>query len=194
MKLSIITPYYNKATPDGLIKHFTSVADAVDKPILLYNVPSRTGVDIPIEVYQKLSEHENIVGVKEAGGNISAVASLAAACGDKLSIYSGNDDQILPILSLGGLGVVSVISNIVPRETQMMCDAFFSSNISVAQRKQLYLMDLIKTVFCEVNPIPVKYAMSLMNLCLGETRLPLTAPSESSKLRIFEALKKYGII
>ena len=192
--LLVITPYYNKASSDGLIKHFTSIADSVNKPILLYNVPSRTGVNIPLEVYQKLSEHENIVGVKEAGGNISSIASLAATCGDKLYIYSGNDDQILPILSLGGLGVVSVVSNIVPRETQSLCDAFFASNVSAAKRKQLYLMDLINTVFCEVNPIPVKYAMSLMNLCSGEMRLPLTAPTEKSKIRIFETLKKYELI
>ncbi len=192
--LLVITPYYNKATPDGLVKHFTSIADSVNKPILLYNVPSRTGVNIPIEVYQKLADHENIVGVKEASGNISAIAVLAAKCGDKLSIYSGNDDQILPILSLGGLGVVSVVSNIVPEETQSLCDLFFSSSISSAQRKQLHLIDLINAVFCEVNPIPVKYAMNLMNLCSGEIRLPLTAPAENSKIKIFETLKKYDLI
>ncbi len=192
--LLVITPYYNKATPDGLIKHFTSIADAVSKPLLLYNVPSRTGINISLDVYRKLADHENIVGVKEASGNISDIAALAATCGDKLAIYSGNDDQVLPILSLGGSGVVSVVSNIMPREVQALCEAYFSSNTLLALEKQLYLINMINTLFCEVNPIPVKYAMSLMNLCSGEIRLPLTAPTEKSKIRIFDALKKYEII
>ena len=192
--LLVITPYYNKATPDGLIKHFFRIADSVTRPIILYNVPSRTGVNIPIEVYEKLSEHENIVGVKEASGNISAVASLASTCGEKLAIYSGNDDQILPILSLGGYGVISVVSNIVPSLVQELCMDFFSLNIDSAIRKQIGLIDLINAAFCEVNPIPIKYAMSLMGLCSGEMRLPLTEPTEHSKSKISSVMRKYGLI
>ena len=192
--LLVIAPYYNKSSPEGLVKHFTAIADSVNKPLLLYNVPSRTGVNIPLSVYCKLSDHENIVGVKEASGNISEIASLASACGNKLAIYSGNDDQILPVLSLGGSGVVSVVSNVMPKEVSSLCDAYFSSNVVAARQKQLYLMDLINTAFCEVNPIPIKYAMSLMKLCSGEMRLPLIPPSENSKIRIYECLKKYELI
>jgi 4-hydroxy-tetrahydrodipicolinate synthase len=192
--LLVITPYYNKATPDGLIKHFTCIADSVTRPMLLYNVPSRTGVSIPLSVYASLASHENIVGVKEASGNISEISNLASSMGDDFAIYSGNDDMILPVLSLGGMGVVSVASNILPKEVQSLCDAYFNSEILSARRKQMYLSELISVLFCEVNPIPVKYASMLMNLCRGEMRLPLTPPTEKSKIRIFETLKKYELI
>lgn len=192
--LLVITPYYNKSSPDGLIKHFIAIADSITKPLLLYNVPSRTGVSIPLNVYRSLADHKNISGVKEASGNIAEITALVAACGDKLSIYSGNDDQILPILSLGGCGVISVVSNIVPKEVASLCNSYFSGNISDARHKQLSLLELINTMFCEVNPIPVKYAMTLMRLCSGEIRLPLVPPCESSKIRIFECLKKYKLI
>lgn len=192
--LLIITPYYNKATPDGLIKHFTAIADSLDKPVILYNVPSRTGVNIPIGVYKALADHKNIVGVKEASGNISNIALLLSECGDKLAVYSGNDDQILPILSLGGSGVVSVVSNIIPKETKKICDAFFEGDIYIARQMQLKLLDIINAMFIEVNPIPVKYAMSLMNLCTGEARLPLTSPSKESKIKINQILRDYNLI
>ena len=192
--LLVITPYYNKATPDGLIKHFSAIADSVNKPIILYNVPSRTGVSIPLNVYKALANHENIAGVKEASGIFSEIAMLSASCGDKYAIYSGNDDQTLPILSLGGSGVISVVSNIIPREMSALCKLYFDGDCVSAQKKQLSLIELINVVFCEVNPIPIKYAMSLAKLCSGEIRLPLTAPTDGSKDRIFECLKKYELI
>ena len=192
--LLIITPYYNKATPEGLINHFTAVADSVDKPIILYNVPSRTGVNIPIEVYKVLANHKNIVGVKEASGNLSSIALLLLECGEKLAVYSGNDDQILPILALGGSGVISVVSNIMPEETQNLCSSFFGGDIKSARKIQLELINIISVLFCEVNPIPLKYAMSIMNLCTGEVRLPLTAPNETSKTKIRETLRRYDLI
>lgn len=192
--LLIITPYYNKASIEGLINHFTSIADSVDKPIILYNVPSRTGVNIPIEVYKALANHKNIMGVKEASGNLSSIALLLSECGEKLAVYSGNDDQILPILALGGSGVVSVVSNIMPTETQKLCDSFFSGNIELARKIQFQLMNMINALFCEVNPIPLKYAMSIIGLCSGEVRLPLTSPSEKSKAKIFETLSRYNLI
>lgn len=192
--LLIITPYYNKATPDGLINHFTKIADSVKKPIIMYNVPARTGVSIPLEVYKVLSDHENIVGVKEASGNLSGIASLLAECGDKLAVYSGNDDQTLPILALGGSGVVSVVSNILPHKMQDLCNRFFERDIDSACEIQLQLLDIINAMFCEVNPIPIKYAMSLMSLCSDELRLPLTVPCEKSKAKIREILKCYNLI
>jgi len=192
--LLVVTPYYNKATDEGLIRHYTEIADASEKPILLYNVPSRTGVTIPLSVYSKLSYHDNIVGVKEASGSFSAIASLFAECGDRYDIYSGNDDQILPILSLGGAGVVSVVSNVMPKETQAICDNYFSKDTESAKKSQLSLCDIISVLFCEVNPVPVKYALSLMGLCEAEMRLPLCPPSEYSKEKINRTLKRYGII
>lgn len=192
--LLVVTPYYNKANNDGLVRHFSSVADSSSKPIILYNVPSRTGVNISSETYLKLSEHKNILAVKEAGGNLSELARTMSLCYGKMSFYSGNDDQILPVLSLGGEGVISVVSNVLPKETQNICRSFFSGDINGARKFQLQLLDLICVLFCEVNPIPVKYAMSLMGMCSPEVRLPLAEPSVESKKKICETLKKYGMI
>ena len=192
--LLIVTPYYNKASEEGLVSHFSAIADASEKPILLYNVPSRTGVNIPLSVYSKLADHENIIGVKEASGNLSAIASLISECGDRLDVYSGNDDQILPILSIGGLGVVSVVSNILPKETQEICGHYFSNDTALAKKAQLDLLELISALFCEVNPIPLKYALKLMGICEGDVRLPLCEPSEASKKKIESTLKKYNLI
>lgn len=192
--LLVVTPYYNKASDDGLIAHFSSIADVSDKPIILYNVPSRTGVNISLPVYKRLSEHENIVAVKEASGNLSAIASIARECENKLDIYSGNDDQILPILSLGGLGVISVVSNIVPKATQDICEYYFSNDTTMAKKHQLELLELINVLFCEVNPIPLKYALSLMGICQNEVRLPLCEPTDLSKKKIETTLKKYSLI
>ena len=192
--LLVVTPYYNKTSDEGLIKHFSLIADAADKPILLYNVPSRTGVNIPLSVYYELSKHDNIFGVKEANGNLSSIAALRANLGDGFDIYSGNDDQILPILSLGGLGVVSVVSNLLPSETEDICKYYFSNDTKNAQKAQLNLIDLISVLFCEVNPIPLKYALSLMDLCAPDIRAPLCEPSDKSKAIINECLKKYGMI
>lgn len=192
--LLVVTPYYNKASNDGLVAHFTEIADTSEKPIILYNVPSRTGVSIPLSVYSRLADHDNIVAVKEASGSLSAVAQLTAECKDKLDVYSGNDDQILPILSLGGLGVISVVSNILPKETQDICNYYFSNDTVSAKNAQLKLLDLISSLFCEVNPIPLKYALSLMGICEGDVRLPLCEPAEASKRKIESVLKQYALI
>lgn len=192
--LLLVTPYYNKATPKGLIKSFTAVADAADKPIILYNVPSRTGVNIPLSVYKELAKHERIVAVKEASGNISAIAQLADECGKELDIYSGNDDQIVPILSLGGKGVISVLSNVVPTETHDICRLWFEGKAKEAAELQLKLLKLANTLFCEVNPIPVKTAMSLMGFCSEEMRLPLCEMDEANKAKLIGVMKDYNLI
>lgn len=192
--LLLVTPYYNKATPKGLIKHFTAIADATDKPIILYNVPSRTGVNISLPVYKELAKHDRIVAAKEASGNISAVAALAEACGNSLDIYSGNDDQIVPILSLGGKGVISVLSNVVPKETHDIVALWNEGKTKESLALQLKYLDLINALFCEVNPVPVKTAMGLMGLCADEMRLPLCEMEENNKERLATALRNHGII
>ncbi len=192
--LLLVTPYYNKATPKGLIKSFLETADNTDKPIILYNVPSRTGCNISLPVYKELAKHERIVAVKEASGNISAIAELIAECGDSLDIYSGNDDQIVPIMSLGGKGVISVLSNVMPRETHEMVKYCLENNYSAAAVSQLKLLDLINALFCEVNPVPVKTAMAEMGLCDIEMRLPLCEMEDSTKARLVGALKNHGLL
>ena len=192
--LLLVTPYYNKATPKGLIKHFTAIADATDKPIILYNVPSRTGVNISLPVYKELAKHDRIVAAKEASGNISAVAALAEACGNSLDIYSGNDDQIVPILSLGGKGVISVLSNVVPKDTHDIVALWNEGKTKESLALQLKYLDLINALFCEVNPVPVKTAMGLMSLCADEMRLPLCEMEENNKERLATALRNHGII
>ena len=158
----VVTPYYNKATQKGLIEVFTKIADESTKPVIMYNVPSRTGMNMTPKTCQVLAEHPNIVGMKEASGDISQIAEIAQLCGDKIDIYSGNDDQILPIMSLGGVGVISVLSNVMPKETVEICERFFSGNIEGSRDLQLKLLPLINSLFSEVNPIPVKAAMSAM--------------------------------
>ena len=192
--LLLVTPYYNKATPKGLIKSFTTVADAVNKPIILYNVPSRTGCNITLPVYKELAKHERIVAAKEASGNISAIAQLSAECGDSLDIYSGNDDQIVPILSLGGKGVISVLSNVVPKETHDICRLWFEGKAKESAQLQLKLLKLANTLFCEVNPIPVKTAMSLMGFCSEEMRLPLCEMDEANRAKLVEVMREYRLI
>ena len=192
--LLLVTPYYNKATPKGLIKHFSTVADNVNIPSILYNVPSRTGCNIPLSVYRELCEHENIVATKEASGNISAIAEIAAACGDKLAIYSGNDDQIVPILSLGGKGVISVLSNVLPDQTHDICELYFNGKVKESAAMQLKYLDLINTLFCEVNPIPVKTAMHLMGKCSLDMRAPLCEMEDANRAKLEAVLKAHGII
>ncbi|HIX91800.1 MAG TPA: 4-hydroxy-tetrahydrodipicolinate synthase [Firmicutes bacterium] len=192
--LLLVTPYYNKATPKGLIKSFTAVADATDKPIILYNVPSRTGVNITLPVYKELAKHERIVAAKEASGNISAIAELIAECGDCLDVYSGNDDQIVPILSLGGKGVISVLSNVVPRETHDICQLYFDGKTTEAAKLQLKLLKLANTLFCEVNPVPVKTAMGLLGLCGDEMRLPLCEMDDANREKLISVMKSYNLI
>ena len=192
--LLLVTPYYNKATPKGLIKNFLETADKTDKPIILYNVPSRTGCNITLPVYKELAKHERIVAVKEASGNMSAIAELIAECGDSLDVYSGNDDQIVPIMSLGGKGVISVLSNVMPRETHDMVKLCLEGNYPAAAQSQLKLLDLINALFCEVNPVPIKTAMAEMGLCDIEMRLPLCEMEDNTKARLVGALKKHGLL
>ncbi len=192
--LLLVTPYYNKATPKGLIKSFLETADKTDKPIILYNVPSRTGCNITIPVYKELAKHERIVAVKEASGNISQIAQLFDECGDYFDIYSGNDDQIVPIMSLGGKGVISVLSNILPGETQKICDCCLEGRYTEAAGLQLKYMKLINALFCEVNPVPVKTAMALLGKTGEEMRLPLCEMDTSNRERLINAMKLYGLL
>lgn len=192
--LLLVTPYYNKANPKGLAANFKAVADAVNKPIILYNVPTRTGCNIPISVYKELAKHDNIAAVKEASGNISQIVEVAAECGDSLDIYSGNDDHVVPVLSVGGVGVISVLANIMPRETRDMCQLWFDGKIKESADIQLKLLKLINNLFIEVNPIPVKTAMSLMNYCTGDLRLPLYEMDEANKNKLIETMKFHKLI
>lgn len=189
----VVTPYYNKATQNGLIKSFTAIADASTKPMILYNVPTRTGCNILPTTALELSKHENIVAIKEASGNISQIAELACLVRDKLDIYSGNDDQIVPVLSLGGKGVISVLSNVMPKETVMMCDKFFNGDINGARDLQLDMLHLVNALFSEVNPIPVKAAMSAMGFCENTLRLPLTPMEEKNKGILLNLMRQHGL-
>lgn len=190
----VVTPYYNKATQDGLVKTFTAIADCSTKPLILYNVPSRTGVNIEPETYQKLADHPKIGAIKEANGNISKIAQTAALVGDKLDIYSGNDDQIVPVLSLGGSGVISVLSNLLPKETSLMCKKFFEGDTAGALDMQLKYLPLINALFCEVNPIPVKAAMAAMGYCENYLRLPLTPMEEANRQKLLKLMQAEGLI
>ena len=192
--LLVVTPYYNKASVKGLINHFTAIADASTKPIILYNVPSRTGCNIPLSVYRELAKHPMIVATKEASGNMSAIAELIAELGDQLDVYSGNDDQIVPILSLGGKGVISVLSNVMPRETHDICQLYFDGKVKESAALQLKLLDLINNLFIEVNPIPVKAAMNLMGYCTKEVRPPMCEPEEAHLEILKASMKKHQLI
>ena len=185
----LVTPYYNKATQKGLIASFSAIADASAKPCILYNVPSRTGCNLLPKTALELSKHENIVGIKEASGNISQIAELASLVGDNMDIYSGNDDQVVPILSLGGKGVISVLSNLMPKETSLMCKKFFEGDLKGSLEMQLKYIPLINALFSEVNPIPVKAAMAAMGYGENYVRLPLT-PMEKKNEEILLALMK----
>lgn len=190
----IVTPYYNKTTQAGLIEHYKKIASSTLLPIILYNVPGRTGVNILPETCKELSKVENIVAIKEASGNISQVAEIADLCGKDLAIYSGNDDQIVPILSLGGLGVISVLSNIVPKETHEIVYEFMNNNISKSLELQLKYLKLIKALFCEVNPIPVKAGLNMIGFNAGTPRLPLVEMSENGKNKLNTQLLNLGLI
>jgi len=192
--LLLVTPYYNKATQKGLIKHFTMVANEVNIPIILYSVPSRTGVNIKPETVKKLSEVENIVAIKEASGDMSQVAKIAQLCGDEMTIYSGNDDQILPILSLGGKGVISVLSNVAPKETHDMVASYLAGDFKKALDLQLGALELVDALFIEVNPIPVKTALNIMGWNVGNLRMPLCDMEEKNEAVLKDALRNYGLI
>lgn len=190
----VVTPYYNKATQNGLIQLFTAIADASTKPIILYNVPSRTGVNIAPATCKVLAEHPNICAIKEASGNISQVAEIAALVGDKMDIYSGNDDQIVPIMSLGGKGVISVLSNVMPKKSVEICDSFFAGDVTKSCEIQLELLPLINALFCEVNPIPVKAAMAAMGWCENYVRLPLTPMEKNNEEKLLSLMKEQNLI
>lgn len=192
--LLMVTPYYNKTSQAGLVAHFTAMAEAGGIPVILYNVPSRTGLNIAPETAMELSRHPLINGIKEASGNISQVAKIAALCGDELNIYSGNDDQVVPLLSLGGKGVISVVSNVAPELVHDCCQAFFEGDTARACQLQLAMLPLSEALFCEVNPIPVKYAMNVLGWNAGGCRLPLVDPSESHQKLIEETLNVAGLL
>ena len=192
--LLVVTPYYIKATQNGLVKMYTMIADAVTKPIILYNVPSRTGVNIEPETYARLAEHENIAAIKEANSDISKIATTAALTAGKLDLYSGNDDQVLPILSLGGKGVISVLSNLLPAETAKMCRLWFQGDAAGATALQLHYLPLIHALFSEVNPIPAKAAMSAMGFCENYLRMPLTPMEDAHKEKLFALMRAEGLL
>lgn len=189
----VVTPYYNKATQNGLVKMFEVIADSSTKPIILYNVPSRTGVDILPSTYARLADHPMIAGIKEASGNISKVVETASLVGDKLDIYSGNDDQIVPIMSMGGKGVISVLSNVLPAKTVELCQKFFRGDVKGAAAMQMEMLPLINALFSEVNPIPVKAAMAAMGYCEDYLRLPLTSMEEAHRKVLLEEMRKQGV-
>ena len=186
--LLVVTPYYNKCTQNGLAAHFTAVADAVDIPVIVYNVPSRTGMDISVDTYRVLSEHPRINGTKEAAGGVSKISRIRNACGDDLCVWSGNDDEAVPMMSVGAKGLISVLSNLRPNETVRMIHACLDGDFAAASRLQTELMPLIDVLFCEVNPIPIKKALNLVGFDVGELRLPLTPLSEANAERLKKCL------
>ena len=193
--LLLVTPYYNKATQNGLYAHYKKVADSVELPIILYNVPSRTGCNIlPQTAVRLCTEVENIVGIKEASGNISQIAKLQSLADGKVDVYSGNDDQIVPILSLGGKGVISVLSNVAPRQTHDICQKFFEGDVEGSMKEQLRAINLCDALFCEVNPIPVKAALNLMGKEVGGLHMPLSDMEPANVERLKKAMQAYGIL
>ncbi|EPY2273683.1 4-hydroxy-tetrahydrodipicolinate synthase [Clostridium sporogenes] len=192
--LLVITPYYNKTTQKGLVKHFKAVSDAVNTPIIIYNVPGRTGLNIAPSTLKELCEDKNIVAVKEASGNISQIAQIKALCGDRLDIYSGNDDQIIPILALGGIGVISVLANVIPEDVHNMCELYLNGKINEALKIQLDSLALTNSLFIETNPIPVKTAMNLMDMKVGDLRLPLCEMNENNLEVLRKELKAYNLM
>ncbi|MBC5626371.1 4-hydroxy-tetrahydrodipicolinate synthase [Clostridium sp. NSJ-49] len=191
--LLLVTPYYNKATQKGLIEHYNAIATEVNIPIILYNVPGRTGVNILPKTVYELSKIKNIKAIKEASGNISQVAEIARLCGDEFYIYSGNDDMIVPVLSLGGKGVISVVANILPKETHDIVMKYLEGNVLQAKNSQLRMLDLINALFIEVNPIPVKTAMNILGMEVGNLRLPLTDMEDKNKKILIQAMEEYGV-
>ncbi len=191
--LLVVTPYYNKTTQKGLIQSYTAIADAATKPIIIYNVPSRTGVNVEPATYAKLAEHPMICAIKEANGNISKIVETAALVGDKLDIYSGNDDQIVPIMACGGKGVISVLSNVLPQETSQLCKLCMEGNYPEAMKLQAKYLPLVNALFCEVNPIPVKAAMAAMGFCEDYLRLPLTNMEPEHREVLLQCMKDAGV-
>ena len=189
----VVTPYYNKATQNGLVTMYKAIADASTKPVILYNVPSRTGVNIEPSTYAKLAEHENIVAIKEANGNLSKIVETMALVGDKVDLYSGNDDQIVPLLALGAKGCISVLSNVFPKETVEICTKFWEGDVAGSAALQYKYLELINALFCEVNPIPVKAAMAKMGFCENYLRLPLTPMEEAHEENMVRIMRDLGL-
>lgn len=189
----VVTPYYNKATQNGLVQMYTAIADASTKPIIVYNVPSRTGVNIQPATYQKLAQHPNIAAIKEANGDISSIVTTASLVGDQLDIYSGNDDQIVPILSMGGSGVISVLSNVLPRQTVEICTRFWNGDVAGSAALQCELLPLIHALFSEVNPIPAKAAMAALGFCEDYLRLPLTTMEPAHREVLLRCMREQGL-
>ncbi len=192
--LLLVTPYYNKTTQRGLIAHFTAIADAVNVPIILYNIPGRTGVNMEVATVKKLAEHRNIAAIKEASGNSSYAAKLIAACGDNIDVYSGNDDMVVPLVSLGGKGVISVASHVIPKQMHDMVQYCLDNNFAEATKLQIEYLDLINSLFIEVNPIPVKEALNMMGVNVGPCRMPLYEMSDEHKAVLRASLEKHGLI
>lgn len=190
----VVTPYYNKATQKGLVKMFNAIADASTKPIIVYNIPSRTGVNIEPATFVELAKHPRIAAIKEASGNLSKMVEEFALLDGSLDIYSGNDDQIVPTLSMGGKGVISVLSNIMPKETVAMCDAFFAGDVATAAKMQCKYLPLVQALFCEVNPIPVKAALAAMGRMEGVIRLPLTEMEEDHQEKMISIMRGFGLV
>ena len=188
-----MTPYYNKCTQRGLVESFTKIADATELPMIVYNVPGRTGVNIQPATYAKLAEHPRIVGIKEANGDISSVVDTMARCGDKIDMYSGNDDQIVPILSMGGIGCISVLSNLLPAQTREICTRWFAGDVAGAAALQLRYKPLVDALFSEVNPIPAKAAMAAMGMCGETARLPLTPMEDAARTNLLRQMEAVGI-
>ena len=189
-----VSPYYNKTSQTGLVRHYNAIADATDLPVIVYSVPSRTGVTFKPTTYAELAKHPNIVAIKEASGDISAIAQTRALCGDNLALYSGNDDQIVPIMSLGGIGVISVLSNICPKETHDICQLYLDGQVKESADLQIAYIELVSAIFSDVNPIPVKQALNFMGYAAGPCRLPLDEMSPSAKQNLLNVLKKYNLV
>ena len=192
--LLLVTPYYNKCTQNGLVAHYMKIADSVNIPMIIYNVPSRTGVNVKPETYAKLAQHKNIVAAKEANGDLSAILRTRRLCGDDLTIYSGNDDQIIPILSVGGKGVISVLSNVAPKDTHLICQLYFEGKVEAAAKLQIDYSDLVDALFCEVNPIPVKAAMKLLGWNVGAVRMPLSEIEPKNLETVRAALANHKLL
>ena len=192
--LLCVTPYYNQTTQKGLIEHYTAIADSVNIPIIIYNVPGRTGLNVLPETLKELSAHKNIAGVKEASGDISQVVEIGTFCSDDFALYSGNDDQVVPLLSVGGIGVISVVANIIPKEMHEMVTSYLDGNVKRAMELQLKIKPLNDALFCEVNPIPVKTAMNILGYKVGPLRLPLTSMSDRNINYLKNTLKSYGLL
>ncbi len=192
--LLIVTPYYNKCTDSGLIAHYETIADKVSIPIIMYSVASRTGVNISPRIVKILSDHPNITGIKEASGNISQICEIAACVSDTFSLYSGNDDQTVPVLSLGGLGCISTVSNIIPARFSAMIHQYLNGQCKAAGKEQVALKPLIDAIFMEVNPVPVKAALSMMGMCSAEYRLPMCPPTNKTQYLLYDTLKEFGLV